>query len=595
MSIRNQILTVFSLLLILALSVPYIHFRSVITGHILEQTKGSAQKQLRLLIGVLSREDRIKDDYDLQVLLQAMGKDLNLRLSYISREGQVIADSGVSWNTIPELEDHSNRPEVREALAGKTGRSIRYSQSLHTRFMYLAQATPKIGTLEPGILRLAMPYSQVSSLLRPIHLDMLVVASASILLSIGLSWLLARRISNHIGVLSRRTALIGDNERYVPLHLKTTKELNPLVSSVNALVERVNQDFAIISRQKMELEAVLDNLGEGILLFDEGKKVRLANKALQETALISGSPVGRKPLELIRSLALDEALDRCIASPQDLEPLELKITIPGQRFFECRIVSVRSVVNDEQEFLVVLKEVTEQKRLEQMRKDFVANVSHELKTPLTSIKGYAEAILEGPAGKHESVQGFMQIILKNAGKMDTLIQDLLQLAKLESLQERIKSGLVDLPSAINRAWEICAPLAEEREVVLNLRLPEGRTEVISDHDQLVRVLVNLIENALKYGPHGQTISIRAEAKRNHWVVAVEDQGPGIPASIQGRVFERFFKAEVESSGSRTPGSGLGLSICKHILENQGGQIWVQSPATEHMEGTIFFFSLPRHA
>ncbi|MCF8039740.1 MAG: hypothetical protein K9K79_10525 [Desulfohalobiaceae bacterium] len=558
----------------------------------MSRTEETGYRQLRLLKDVLEHQAGTISVQGLQNRLKRMGKDLNLRLSYISMQGRVLADSGLALEQIPQMPDHSDRPEIVQALSGDIGKSIRYSDTLHTRFLYLAVQMAEIKGVVPGVLRLAMPYSQIEDLLHAIHLQMLFVAILVLAISGLLGWLLSRRIVLQISGLSQGLKRLGRQKDYELLSPETSKEFRPIVSGVNELIKRVDQDLTIISRQRDELKTVLNSLGEGVMLLDVHKRVRHANKVLEKMSLIPGSPKGRKPLELFRSLQIEAALDRYLVEGLQ-EPVEFRIEVPTERFFRVRIAPVQSLQTVAVEFIVVLQEITEQKRLEQMRKDFVANVSHELKTPLTSIKGYAEAVLGIETGDKDRVRSFMDIILNNVEKMNNLVQDLLQLARLESPQVKSEPGPVDLFEAVNRAWEICAPLARDKQATLEKDLPETDQKVRFDPDQLVRVLINLIGNALKYGPRGQQISIRAEETETQWVISVENEGPTIPESIQSRLFERFFSAEVEMPESGLPGSGLGLSICKHILENRGGRIWVQSPAPGKREGSVFSFSIPK--
>jgi two-component system phosphate regulon sensor histidine kinase PhoR len=594
MSIRKRIIFLFSFLLVCVLLLQYVHFRTVISRSMLSQAEQNGLKQLRLLRGLLQHQDDLHTPRDLHNYLQKMGSDLGLHLSYIAPDGALIADSEINWEALASVTGLARLPEIQQALDKKQGMHIRESEDSESQYIHLTLQCNALPGVTPGILKLTIPDSEMTEVLSSIQLDMFLTALLLIVLSVLVSWLVARQIGHQILSVSRKTQHIGSDNRYQPLELETTRELTPLVTSVNELIKRVNTDFEIISRQKEERDTVLNSLGEGVMVLDTTKRIRMANRIITTISLASGDPIGRKPMELFRSIALDGALDQCIVQDRT-NPLTLQVVIPKERFFEINIVPIRSALNQTKELIVVFKEMTEQKRLEQMRKDFVANVSHELKTPLTSIKGYAEAILDGPVGNNPSVQNFIQIILKNAGKMEALIQDVLQLAKLESLQEKFQPELVDIPSAIHRAWEICTPSAKERNITLHLSLPETQIEVLSDYDQLVRVLVNLIENAIKYGPVEQEITISAKETQSEWTVFVENQGPSIPESLQDRLFERFFKAEVPASGNRTPGSGLGLAICKHIIENQGGRIWVQSPAPESLEGAIFSFSLPKTA
>jgi two-component system phosphate regulon sensor histidine kinase PhoR len=241
--------------------------------------------------------------------------------------------------------------------------------------------------------------------------------------------------------------------------------------------------------------------------------------------------------------------------------------------------------------IVVFHDISELKRLEKVRRDFVANVSHELRTPLTSIKGYAETILTEGSEDSESAREFLEIILKHSNHMSNMVDDLLQLARLEAREQSIEFKSVNAVDALNSAWLDCSSLAGERSINLENLLPEEGVLVRADSEQLEQVFRNLLENAVKYGPLGGTVTIACDFDPVMATFQVTDQGPGIPIQDQPRIFERFYQVEKDRA-NHNDSTGLGLAICRHIIQNHGGRIWVESPPQGETRGSAFFFTLP---
>jgi len=270
-----------------------------------------------------------------------------------------------------------------------------------------------------------------------------------------------------------------------------------------------------------------------------------------------------------------------------------QISVFQERYFHVAIIPAVFRAGQGCETIVVFHEVTELKRLEQVRKDFVANISHELRTPLTSIKGYTETLLSDPDQDPETLKSFMGVIQRNVNNMTHLLENLLHLARLESSETERSLGPVDVQTALSVAWEVCEAMAGEKDVQASSTVPGASVRVQSTHEQLVRVLVNLLENAIKYSPKGGRIAVSAADRGSEWEISVQDEGPGIPKQDQRRIFERFYRGEKDRNGLKVSGTGLGLAICKHIVLKHGGRIWVESPVPGELVGSVFRFSLPK--
>jgi two-component system phosphate regulon sensor histidine kinase PhoR len=296
------------------------------------------------------------------------------------------------------------------------------------------------------------------------------------------------------------------------------------------------------------------------------------------------------PLELTMLPDFEEACKKALDS-STRQNISLQIEPSPGKVYDVNVVSLRGEEHG-LGVIAVFHDISQIKRLERVRQDFVANVSHELRTPLTTVKGYAETLLNGPPAKKDTLDSFLTIILKNADHMTKMIEDLLSLSRLERGQERFLKMHVNAASAVTEAYRACSTLAEARNIELARELPEGKILVEADYDRLVQVFRNLMENAFKYAPADSSVLVSSSRTGQEITFSVEDSGPGIPKNERERIFERFYRVEKHRNRNGSVSSGLGLAICKHIVERMGGRIWVESPAPGKETGSVFSFTLP---
>jgi len=591
MSFTNRIFLSLGLLALAMTFSAHGLYQNHLESSILKEIKGAGFKQLELIDELLGQRSSILRERSLQDRLVNLGKTLNVRLTYVDSNGRVLADSGMSRSAIASMEDHSSRPEILEAKEAGRGFSLRYSTTQHIEFLYLAKPVDLPG-LQPGYLRLAKPHTQIEEALAGTTWRFAAVLLIALLLALTLGWLLSRRLGSEISHISAAAESIGSDRQASRIDFLPLREFVPFVRSINRLSKKAQKDYRIIAEHRDELEAILDGMQEGVLLLNRRGGVEKANKAAKAICSVSFGITGRKPIELIRCPELQSAVERMLKT-RSRETERLLVSLPDQRFFDTSIIPVSLTREAEPEMIVVLHDVSELKRLEQVRKDFVANISHELRTPLTSIKGYTETLLSSPLPDQSTLTSFMQVIQKNVNTMTHLLENLLQLARLESEPQKTSNEPVEAKTAFSVAWEICAPLAADKDIQLSNELPPGEIQVLAKHEQLVRVWINLLDNAVKYSPKQGTIRVWAEEEEQSWVFCVQDEGPGIPRKDQDRIFERFYRVESSRNGRDIPGTGLGLAICKHILQRHGGTIQVSSPVPETLQGSIFSFRLPK--
>ena len=357
------------------------------------------------------------------------------------------------------------------------------------------------------------------------------------------------------------------------------------------MAERTGQHFLALTAEVRRLEAVFNAMGEGVMVLDSKGRVLSINRALAGLLDPHTRVLGRRPLEVLISLELQQACERILGlkgAPSE-SPHDVLTVVTGGRIFEVNVFRFQDQ-KEETGAVLVFHDMSRVKELEQVRQDFVANVSHELRTPLTSIKGYTETLLGESEPQPEVLSSFLEVILKNTNHMVKMVDDLLQLARIEAGRETPKSARVNPIEALMAAWKACLPFAEAKQVRLENHLPPEGIEVWADSDQLTRVFRNLLENAIRYSPEGGAIGVDGSLTAGTVTIGVRNEGPSIAKHHQQRIFERFYRIE-KSRGGDFGGTGLGLAICRHIILSHGGLIWVQSPNPGQTDGATFFFTL----
>lgn len=496
--------------------------------------------------------------------------DSSLRITAVSVGGEVLADSEVDPRT---MDDHSARPEIASALAGKAATAVRASATLGVEMAYAAAPVfdPAAGTVA-GAVRVSMGIPDLSERVAPFigfALAVAAIAAAAMglasarlgsVLTEPVVALMDAAVDWSAGRLDRRIKRFG------------RPELEPLADTMNAMAADLSERIAAAGRQRRELEAILDGMGDAVLSTDPGLIVRLANpKALELLSKPADAVVGRSVLQATGSVAIDELARRCASGG---ERLEAELPLYGD---QVRQLSVKAspLAADEggRGAVLVLGDITRLKRLERVRQDFVANVSHELRTPVTLIKGFAETLerVDDPA----EAARFLSIIGRHADRMAAIIDDLLSLARLESPERgRLETKEVDAVAVLEKAIESLGDKPGRKGVAIAVECPSGLSAEAND-GLLEQALVNLLDNAVKYSKPGG--SVRASAARDGEFVRFEirDFGSGIPARDLPRLFERFYTVD-KTRSRELGGTGLGLAIVRHIASAHGGDASVES-------------------
>jgi len=535
------------------------------------QYQASLSQQVIVLEEVVA--DRWRPDWTLaqsDELADYLGRRLGLRVTFITPGGVVLGDSEVPAQELPMLENHAGRPEVVEALAQSQGASLRYSTTLGLDLLYLT------GLVEQGdqrlVIRLAKPLAEVEAALAGVRRLIIAASLLGGFLALGLAYLVARRVSRPIKSLTQTARRIAAGQRSVRLMAYPANEVGELGQAFDRMADHLAHEVDRASRRRDRLEAILRAMDEGVLVIARGRIV-LANQALAEMFKLEADPLGRTPAEVLRLPELLEALERVLQG-EDHVSFETLTLGQAARALEVHVVPLPGQ-GGRVGAVAVFHDVSERQRTEQIRRDFVANVSHELRTPLTAIRASAETLLDGAIDQPDSARRFAEMIQRQAGRLQNLAEDLLDLARLEAGAGAPERARIDPAELMEAALGAVAEAAQARGIELVNQPPPDGLVFWGDRSQLEQALTNLLDNAVKYTEPGGRASLSVEESGAEVVFVVSDTGVGIEAEHLPRIFERFYRVDRVRS-RELGGTGLGLAIVKHAAQAHGGRVEVAS-------------------
>ena len=505
-------------------------------------------------------------------------------------DGQILADSS------PGSDVSGKDPEIQQALSSGEGRSIRHSKALNRDVLYYAVAYPATsspataalpGTSRAPVLRLALPLpdvdQQFAAMRRPVWTVFLILFASALVIAL----LDLRSTSQRIRTLKEFGArmAVGD---FRPVNAASGgNALDGLARALNESAARLNASISVLTDERNRSSAILGSMIEGVAVISGDERIIFSNQAfsrilgLEDVREIEGRPL----LEVARQSDLLAAIKMAL-SGQEQVTSEIVVGTVRPRSFAVTAAPVQA--SNHRGAVLVLHEITDLRRLERVRQDFVANVSHEFRTPLTAIQGFAETLLVGALEDPANRRRFVEIIREHASRLARLTEDLLKLSRIEAGQLKLEFRPVSVTQLIESCVETAQLKAVPRQLALRVDLPEGLPPVRGDANSLQEVLQNLLDNALQYTPAGGKIEVSALSSDGRVVVTVADTGIGIPQAEQERIFERFYRVDAARS-REAGGTGLGLSIARHIMEAHGGRLWVESAVGE---GSRFHFSIP---
>lgn len=504
------------------------------------------------------------------------------RVTVVAIDGRVLADSAHDPTT---MENHADRPEIQQALAEGRGQAVRFSETVNRDLAYLATPYRSEGA-EPVVLRLALPVARIDEALAEIRWR-LWGASLVILLVAGVvSLFLSRAFSERVGRLkqfSRRVAA-GD---FRPLPTERQgDELTELAQALNETAAHLDETIRSLTEERNRSAAILSSMAEGVAVVSNDERILFCNQAFCRSLGLEASAGQNQPLlEVIRQSDLLEVIRQALATG---EVVSREVTVGAvlARSFAATAGPVHT--NGTAGVVLVLHDISELRRLERVRRDFVANVSHEFKTPLTAIQGFAETLLGGALEDPQNSRRFLGIIREHATRLARLTDDLLKLSQAEAGRLELEMRPLSVNGLIDACLDTTRLKAEEKNLALTADYPPDLPLVRGDQACLREALQNLLDNAVQYTPPGGRVTIRAALVDGQVSIAVTDTGIGIPQADQERIFERFYRVDAARSRG-VGGTGLGLSIARHLVEAHGGRIRVES---EVGRGSTFTLFLP---
>jgi two-component system phosphate regulon sensor histidine kinase PhoR len=590
-SFRTYLILSFWIVLVISLLLPTWYYYHSLTDQVVAEVERNATQHLEVIEWMMGEREEFRNAKDLQDWLVELGKRERLQITYVDKDGKAVADSATPFSEIHNLDNYATRPEIVLSQRQGVGLSIRFGRASQKEQIFAAKSVAGRGSIPNGYLRVAAPFSGVKDQLVRLRNIFAIIIVLVFVATILLSRLLIRQLGRPIHRLIEAVEALGNRSYKRRLSFLPGQEFYSLAWSMNKAAEQIEDQISLITKKLNQLEAVFNGMREGVMVLDANGRIQSVNRAFTELIPYVPQPIGRRPLEVIMNLELQDACNKVLSSIGNAGrlPYAFQMQLGGGNIYDVSLVKLRDE-HEELGAIVVFHDITQLKRLERVRQDFVANVSHELHTPLTSIKGYTETLLSEGTHDPDTTASFLQIILKNSNHMVKIVKDLLQLARLEASERKITLSSVNASDAMGTAWKACLSLAEEKAVSLDSKLPEAGIWVSAEYDQLVQVFRNLLENAVRYSPPGQAISVSSRVEAGQVTFGVYDEGPGIPKQHQLRIFERFYRIE-KHRGGFAGSTGLGLAICRHIIKNHGGLIWVQSPNSETRKGTSVFFTL----
>lgn len=524
---------------------------------------------------------------------QRLKKITDSRVTFINGSGVVLGDSDHDPET---MDNHLQRAEIQEAEKSGVGRSIRRSDTIDQNLLYVAMLVdPK--RPDAGIIRLSLSLKEVDESITRIWTTLLVGLLILFVVAVFISFRVARGLTRPLEQITRVSKRIKNLDYRARVSVKGHDEIGELGLAINAMADGLQVQMERIHQNESQLASVLDNMIDGVMMIDRDGSIVLMNRCAEEMLGISSKElVGRHYLEAKQQYELLQIIQDGLERKEHLRE-EITFYFPEERLLDLNLVPIFQ----DEEFggvLLVLQDVSAIRRLERMRSEFVANVSHELKTPITAVKGFAETLLGGAVDDPETARSFLQIIFDESDRLNRLIGDILELSKIESRRIPLQFSPVELSSFIDKSIKLMSAEAARKHIVVSLKAEPG-IYAEADEDRLRQIIMNLLANGISYTPEGGhvTIVVRPVAGTryvsdgedyDHIRISISDSGIGIPKKDLPRIFERFYRVDkARSRGSG--GTGLGLSIVKHLVELHKGSITVESTVGV---GSTFTIVLP---
>jgi len=552
--------------------------------------EGIIVSKLELSITLLKKifkEDLAKNDYSgVQTAAKEMSVETNARITVINPEGTVIADSHEDPR---QMENHGSRPEIITAIKGKIGKNIHYSHILKVNMLYVAAPVIENGKLL-GIIRVSEPLSDLKTGIRHIQNVILLATFIGLIVAFGLSFLTSASFVKPLLKMKVTAEEMANGNYHQKLEISSSDELGNLAASFNILSSEIQKKIAEITEDKNKLLAILSSMVEGVIVIGSDNRILITNHSFAD---MFGAPLmsieNRYYWDVIKSGVICGIIKTSMESKEPSKK-ETGIGDINDRVMLIQISAIRNVLGNFLGTVAVFHDITQLKKLEKLRSEFVANVSHEIKTPVTAIAGAVETLLGGAINNKVEAKEFLEIALNHSHRLNNIVNDLLVISKIETEDIKMDSAAVNIKNIIRNVVKLLEENSHSKKQSLKIDVPDNIPSITADEKKLEQVFLNLLDNAIKFTPEGGTILIKAADMETAVKVEISDTGIGIPAEHIGRIFERFYRVDAARS-REMGGTGLGLSIVKHIVNLHKGSITVESLPGK---GSVFSVHLPKY-
>lgn len=521
-------------------------------------------------------------------LCREFGEIFASRITVILPDGLVIGDSD---GDPAVMENHKDRPEIHEAFQGQTGESLRYSATLHKKMMYITLPMIESGDVI-AVVRISLSVVSIDKTLHAIYTQNALGGLVVAVIAAGISLIFSRRISHPLEILKQGAERFARGELLTRLEIPDSEEIGSLAEAMNQMAAQLDDRIRTMTEQRNQHEAILSSMTEGVLAVDSSRWIiRLNHAAAQCLEVQRFEAEGKRIDDVINNESLRQFVSEAVSNKNPLErDIVLRFEGGTDRYLQAHGTPLCDADGKQIGSVVVLNDVTRLHRLENIRRDFVANVSHELKTPITSIKGFVETLLDGALRNTDDANRFLRIVSKQADRLHAIIEDLLSLSRIEQEKEKhtIQIERHKLLQVIQSALDFCHQKASEKNIALAVCC-DGNSVAAIDPPLLEQALVNLVDNAIKYSEPGKRVEVTAAEKNGEVTIDVRDWGCGISNDHHPRIFERFYRVD-KARSRKLGGTGLGLAIVRHIIEAHNGYITVESKIGS---GSTFTIHLPK--
>lgn len=565
----------------------YLYLNKNLKDHAYDRIRMNLTRQVSLAqLHLQHTINRLSQPQDIDMMAKRIGESLKLRVTIIGMDGKVLADSNIDRKDLGAVENHFLRMEVQGALKNGLGESHRFSTTIQKDMLYMARLFDS-GSMK-GFVRLAIPLSEITLISNNLKSLLLFALFFAFLVTIIVGSIAFFFVSKPIAEISSVTQDIARGNYDRKVVISTNDEIGDLSQSINYMSEQINAKILEVNASKSRLEAVLLSMCEGTMVVDQNGTILLINRVLSDFFEVDVNPIGLKSLEVIRNIEVQETIDQVLRSKASVMSQEISILGPEEKIFSLFAAPVlRGKELDGA--VLVFHDITALKHLEMIRRDFVANVSHEIRTPLTSIKGYAETLLDGAIHDKDNALDFLKIISQDSNRLVQLVDDLLDLSKIESGKLHLRMASHSFERILDRVLSGLKDQLVDCNVTVSKDIPKNLPDVTLDDAGISQVLLNLLNNAIKYNNNPGTINISLENADEFIRVHIKDSGIGIPSDDLPRIFERFYRVD-KARSRECGGTGLGLSIVKHIIQAHQGDVFVESQIDV---GSTFSFTLPK--